>query len=161
MGSVYIGKIAGFHGVKGELKIVSDFEKKDFVLKKDKTVLIDNESYKITSSRVHKNNYLLTFNSMFDLNLVDNLIGKDLYIKRGELNLKKDEYLLNDLIGYEVYDALEIIGKVTDISYNVNCKFLRVVKDKSFLIPLIDQYVKEVDTVNKKIITINGKDLIL
>lgn len=156
MDNVYVGKISGFHGIKGELKVISDFELKDKVLQKNKEIILNGETFKITSSRIHKNNHLVTLNNLMDLNLVDKYIGSEVFVQRNSLNLKEDEYLLLDLIGFEVYDNDILLGKVKNVMYNSNNNFIYV---DNFYIPLIDIYIKDVNVVNKKIETINGKDL--
>ena len=37
---IYVGKIVNTHGIKGEIRILSDFLKKDLVFKKDFTLYI-------------------------------------------------------------------------------------------------------------------------
>lgn len=161
MDKIFVGKISGYHGVKGELKVISDFEKRDNSFKKNNKIIIDNEVFEITSSRIHKNNYLITLNGLFDLNLVDKYIGKNLFIRRNDLNLSEDEYLLMDLIDFSVKDNDIFLGKVENIMYNKNNNFLCVNGENKFYIPLIDVYIKKVDVINKVIETINGKDLII
>ena len=39
---VYIGKVVSTHGIKGEIKIISDFEYKDRVFVVGKKLIIDN-----------------------------------------------------------------------------------------------------------------------
>lgn len=158
MDKIYVGKVSGYHGVKGELKIVSDFELKDKVLKKNYEVVIDDEVLKISSSRVHKNNYLITVNELYNLNFVDKYIGKDVFIERESLKLKAGEYLLGDLIDFSVFDEDVLLGKVKNIMYNKNNNFLCV---EDFYIPLIDVYIKNIDLEKKEIYTNNGKDLII
>lgn len=158
MDKVYVGKISGFHGVKGELKVVSDFDFKDRVFKSGFPLIINGEVLKVSSSRVHKNNYLITLNEIFNLNDVDKYIGLEVFANRCDLHLSDGEYLLFDLIDFSVYDEDVFLGKVKNIVYNKNNNFLYV---ENFYIPLIDVYIKSVDLVNKKIETINGKDLII
>ena len=43
MDLVYVGKIVNTHGIKGELRIKSDFEKKDLVFKVGGKIIIDKE----------------------------------------------------------------------------------------------------------------------
>ena len=47
MEKIYIGKITSTHGIKGELKIKSNFEFKDKVFKVGNKLLIDNKLYEI------------------------------------------------------------------------------------------------------------------
>ena len=37
---VYVGKIVGTHGIKGELRIKSDFEQKEMVFKPNNKIII-------------------------------------------------------------------------------------------------------------------------
>lgn len=157
MNNIYVGKITGCHGIKGELKVLSDFEYSDKVFTKGVTIIIDNAQYKISSMRIHKNFYLITINELYDINKVDHLINQDIYITKEELNLKEDEYLLEELIGAKVQDNNETIGIVTDVLLgNIN-NFVKV--DNSFLIPLTEVYIDHFDKNNNILYTKNGKSL--
>ena len=48
---VYLGKIVSTHGIKGELRIISDFEYKDKAFKVGTHLIIDDEKYLIKSYR--------------------------------------------------------------------------------------------------------------
>ncbi len=161
MDKIYLGKITGFHGIKGELKIKSDFEKPNLVFQNGFKLYINDLEYNITSYRKHKEFNLVSINDLKDLNLVNHLIGFEVYINRDDLNLSKDEYLVNDLIGFTVYDNEDIIGIVKEIRNNKVSNYLYCDGDKSFYIPIINEYIKQVDTENKKIYTYNGKELII
>ena len=54
---IIVGKVINFFGIKGELKVKSDFDKRSRVFKIGNYILINNEVLKITSVRIHKNNY--------------------------------------------------------------------------------------------------------
>ena len=54
MNNIYVGTITGCHGIKGELKILSDFEYKERVFTKGFSLIIDGIIHKITSVRIHK-----------------------------------------------------------------------------------------------------------
>ena len=54
MKEVYIGKIVSTHGIKGEIKIISDFEYKDKVFVVGKKLIVDHKDYLIKSYRKHK-----------------------------------------------------------------------------------------------------------
>ncbi len=158
---LYLGKITSTHGIKGELKIKSDFEYKTRVFKKGFNIFVNDEIFEITSYRAHKQFDMITINNILDINKVIEYVGSDVYIKREDLNLKDSEYLLSDLIDFSVYDEEVLLGKVKEIRYNINNKFLFVTGESDFYIPLIDAYIISVNTNAKKIITNNGKDLII
>ena len=157
MDYIYIGKIVSTHGIKGELKIISDFFEKDKIFKKGFKLYLTPLYHEevINTYRVHKNYDMVTFDGYNDINDVLKYIGMGVYIKRSDLDLKEDEYLLNDLIGYEVYEDSKLLGKVSSISYNNNV-LLKI--DDKFYIPFIDEFIEKVDVKIKKIMTRNGSD---
>lgn len=160
---VYIGKIVNTHCIKGELRIKSDFEKKDLVFKKDFSLYIGSSKKKevIASYRVHKNFDMVIFKGYSNINEVLDYLKCDVYALKSDLNLKDDEYLLNDLIGMEVKDSEKIIGKVIDFVYNNSNILLVVMGVKKFYIPYNSEYIISVDKKNKIVNTHNAKDLIL
>ena len=70
MDKVFIGKIVSTHGIKGELKILSDFPYKNKVFVVDKKIIIDDKEYTIKSYRVHKNFDMVTLDDYKDINEV-------------------------------------------------------------------------------------------
>lgn len=157
MDYIYIGKIVSTHGIKGEVKIISDFFEKDKIFKKGFKLYLTPLYHEeiINTYRVHKNYDMVTFDGYNDINEVLKYIGMGVYIKRSDLDLKEDEYLLNDLIGYKVYEDSKLLGKVSSISYNNNV-LLKI--DDKFYIPFIDEFIEKVDVKIKKIMTRNGSD---
>ncbi len=160
---VEVGKIINTFGIKGELKVNSDFEYKDRIFINNFSVYIGYEKIKelINTHRVHKNYDLLTFKDYNNINEVLKYKGKSLYIKRKDLNLKEDEYLLKDLIGCNVYDNDILLGVVIDYEKSLASILLKIKGDKIFYIPLIKEYIKKVQVLDKKILTNKGSDLIL
>jgi len=160
---IEIGKIINTFGIKGELKIVSDFEYKDKIFKKNFTVYIGEFKNKevINTHRVHKNYDLTLFEGYSNINEILKYKGKKVYIKRNDLKLSDNEYLLNDLIGLEVYDDDKILGVIIDYEITPSNVLLKVKGEKTFYIPKVDKYIKQVDINNRKIITNKGSDLIL
>ena len=158
MNYLLVGKIVNTFGLKGELKIVSSFEMKEKVYKVNNKLIINNKDYLITNVRIHKNNYLVELNNIKDINLIEYLKGYDVYFNEEDLNLLDNEYLISELINYEVYDNEELIGKVTNYELGINP--LIKVNDK-FYIPVNGNYIIKVDKTNKKVIGTNLKGLIL
>lgn len=160
MDYIYIGKIVSTHGIKGEVKIISDFFEKDKIFKKGFKLYLTPLYHEevINTYRVHKNYDMVTFDGYNDINEVLKYVGMGVYIKRSDLNLNEDEYLLNDLIGYEVYENNKLLGKVSSISFNNNV-LLKI--DDKYYIPFIDEFILEVDVKKQKIVTNKGSDFIL
>ena len=122
MDYIYIGKIVSTHGIKGEVKIISDFFEKDKIFKKGFKLYITPLYHEevINTYRVHKNYDLVTFNGYNDINEILKYIGMGVYIKRSDLALKEDEYLLSDFIGHAAHDNNKLLGKVSGINFNNN-----------------------------------------
>ena len=159
---IIVGKVINFFGIKGELKVKSNFDKKERVFKIGNNILINNEPLKITSVRIHKNNYLIRVNDINDINLVTKYIGYNVYFKKSDLGLTDNEYILEELIGADVMDNNENIGKVIEIYTSSNMNYIKVeYSNKTYLIPLIDEYIDHFDRDTKTIYTNNGKSLYL
>ena len=160
---VCVGKIVNTHGIKGELRILSDFELKNKVFQKDINLYVGPEKreFTITSYRHHKMFDMVTFKGITNINEVLNLKGLLVYVKREILNLDNDSYVLSDLIGLDVYDKDKKIGTVKDYYLDNGNTLLDVLGKKEFYIPLKSHYIKRVNLQDKKIITEGGRELIL
>lgn len=160
---VLLGKIVNTHGIKGELRILSDFDKKELVFKNGFNVYIGPSYVKetINTYRVHKSFDMVTLIGYNNINEVLKYKGLNIYINRDDLNLNKDDYILSDLIGMNIVDDNKILGKVVDFVYNKPNTLLVIEGDKTFYIPLVDEYIINVDKESKQIITKNVKDLII
>lgn len=159
---ICIGKIVNTHGIKGEIRIKSDFKLKNKVFLKDFNIYIgpNKELLKINTYRVHKDYDMITLNGINNINDVLKYKGNLVYVKRSDI-LTDNEYVLNDLIGFEVYDNEKLLGKVFDFYENNGNILLEIKGIKTFYIPTNSNYIKNVDLKNKKIDTNNGSDLIL
>lgn len=111
---VNVGKIVNTFGIKGELKVVSRFEMADKVFKVGNKLVINNNTYKISGVRFHKNNYLVEIDNLKDINLVEYLIGNDIFFNKDDLNLSDNEYLISDLVGFNLVCDDINYGVVTD-----------------------------------------------
>ena len=159
---IIVGKVINFFGIKGELKVKSNFDKKEKVFKEGNYILINNELLKITSVRIHKNNYLIRVNDINDINLVTKYIGYNVYFRKSDLGLTDKEYILEELIGATVMDNLDNIGEVIEIYTSSNMNYIKVeYNNKTYLIPLIDEYIDYFNRDTKTIYTNNGKSLCL
>lgn len=160
MDLVFVGKISGTHGIKGELRIKSDFERKDLVFKVGNKIIIDNEEHIIRSYRYHKIFDMITIDDYNNINDVLCFVGKNVYVSRMSLNLKKSEYLLSDLVGLNVVSNDTIYGIVKDYSNDIN-PLLKVEFDKNYYIPINSDYIKCVDLDKKEIIVDHIEGLII
>ncbi len=159
----YLGKIVNTHGIKGELRILSNFEKKDLVFKKRIKIYIgpEKQEEEINTYRQHKNFDMITLKNYNNINEVLKYKNAKVYFKKSTLNLKDDDYLLEELIDLEIYENEEFLGKITDIVYTKNSILLYISYTKNYYIPYLDNYIEKVDLKNKRVIVKNAKGLIL
>lgn len=156
---IYIGKTVSTFGIKGELKVISDFEYCDKAYKVGNKVLINNIEHIISSIRYHKNYVLLKIDNLNNINDILKYVGFNIYIKRLDLNLSKDEFLYKDLINSEVIDEDNTkLGKIIEVVNGINV-LIKVKGTKEFYIPLINNYVKRFDLDKKILYTKNAKEL--
>ena len=140
---INIGKIVNTHGIKGELRILSDFKYKDKVFKKDFKFYIgkDKEELIVNSYRHHKIFDMVTFNDLNDINLVLKYKGKEVYINEEDLDLDGEIYIDN-LIGYKVLVGDKDIGVVTDVMHMKANDVLRV---NDILIPYVKEFIIKIE----------------
>ena len=160
MDLVYVGKIVNTHGIKGELRIRSDFEKKELVFKVGNKIIIDKEEHIIRTYRYHKIFDMITIDEYANINDVLEFVGKNVYVSRSSLKLNDEDYLLSDLIGLSVVFNDTVYGIVKDYSNDLN-PLLKIEYDRNYYIPIKGNYIKNVDLLNKKIVVENIEGLIL
>lgn len=158
---IYIGKTVSTFGIKGELKVISDFEKCDKAYKIGNKILINNIEHVISGIRYHKNYILLEIDDLKNINNILKYVGFNIYIKRVDLHLEENEFLYKDLINSDVIDNDgSNLGKIIEVEQGVNL-LIKVKGSKEFYIPYVDEYIISFDLNNKKLYTKNTKDLIL
>lgn len=147
----YIGKITNTHGIKGEVKILSDIKYKELVFKKNQELIINNDTLIINTYRTHKNYDMITFVGINDINDVLKYKGKNVY---ANIEKKEDIMFKEDYIGMNIYTDKKI-GEVIDVVNNGAQDLLFIeYNNKKFYIPNVDSFIKKIDNKNK-IIYIN------
>lgn len=156
---IYIGKTVSTFGIKGELKVISDFEKCDKAYKIGNRVLINNIEHVISGIRYHKNNILLEIDNLKNINDILKYVGFNIYIKRMDLHLEENEFLYKDLINSDVIDEDgSNLGKIIEVEQGVNL-LIKVKGSKDFYIPYVDEYIIRFELNDKKLYTKNAKSL--
>ena len=154
----YLGKIVNTHGIKGEVRIISDVDFKELVFKEGFNLYIGSKKNKetVNTYRVHKNFDMVTFKGINNINDVLKYKGEDVYILKDDIEgTITDE----DYIGLEAYTD-KYIGKVTSILKGYNDILVIENNDKRYLVPKLDNFIKNIDFENKKITIENIKGLI-
>ncbi len=160
---IYLGKIVNTHGIKGELRILSDFEKKERVFVPNFSLYIGEEKQQetINTYRHHKDFEMVMLKNYTNINEVLKYKGKKVYIKKEDLHLEQNEYLYEELIGLVVVENEEKLGIVKNIVYNKLNILLYVASTKNFYIPLNSAFIKKVDLENGTIEVKGSKGLIV
>lgn len=157
-----VGTIANTHGLKGELKIVSqtDFPEERFKPGSRLTMMdpeLSNQiEVEVVTSRNIKNTYIVKFKAWNDINEVEKFKGYLLKInKEQRIELEEHEFYYNEIVGCTVItDEGVELGVIQEI-LSPGANDVWVVKPatgKSVYIPYIEDVVKQVDVQNKKVI---------
>lgn len=135
---VLIGKLVNTHGLKGEVRILSDFKYKDKVFIPGMKIYIgrDKVCEEITGYRHHKIFEMITMDGYNDINEVLKYKGEYVFINRSDLVLGDNQYLDEEIIGLSVMVGNSCKGLVKKIE-NHNGNEILIVEndDKRFLIP--------------------------
>ena len=149
---VYIGKIVSTHGIKGEIRILSDFDYKEKVFKVGNKLIIENKEYTIKSYRKHKNYDMVTLNDYNNINEVLFLMKKEVYFLKENLNLNSNEVLDEELMTYTVLTNNNKKGTIKEIFYaSKTNKIIRIQLDKEILIPMNSPMIEKIDKEKKEI----------
>ena len=127
MDYLYIGKIVDTHGIKGELRIKSNFERKELVFKKDFIIYVGNsyEPLKITNYRHHKEFDMITIEGYDNINQVLKYLKLNVYAKKSDIELNdtlsSNKKIVLDMLNlnskYFIYD-IKLISN-TEPYYNI------------------------------------------
>lgn len=147
---IFIGMIVNTHALKGEVRIVSDFEFKDRIFKENTLLYIGENKDKeiIETYRKHKQFDMVKFKGIDYINDVLKYKGSKVYIDESILNLKDDEILISELINMNVYNDNKYVGKITEYRSDNGNNMLRV---NNKLIPYNKDFITKIDKENKSI----------
>ncbi len=147
---VYLGEIVNTHGIKGELRILSDFKFKDEAFKVGNKLYIGKRQQEvvINSYRRHKTFDMVTFVGFESINDAIAFKGDDVYMKREDLDI--DGYVDEDVIGLTAYDKDEVVGIVEDVIKHKQELLIISNGEKNYMIPFVEELVT-VDLKNKRV----------
>ncbi len=160
MEMITVGKLGKARGVNGEMWVtpLTDFPERFVGMKEiyvgrngqwEKTVMV--------SARMISGRPVIGLGPVTSPEEVARWTNRELAVPRQEVvELPADTFYVFDLVGCAVYDegSGEVIGEVTDIeTYPANDVYLiRMVEGGECKLPAIRQFVKLVDTAQRKII---------
>lgn len=162
MSEVLVAKLGKTVGLKGFVKFhsQSDFEElfKPGLILRDKS----GRSYEIKD--FDAKNMQARFLGFESIELAKALVNTQLYQSEEEsrklCKLEKDEYFYFDVIGCEVYEEGDSLGRIIDILEQGPSFLLKIKGEKEFFIPYVDKYILEVDITNKRLKTKEAKAIL-
>ena len=89
MEKVLVGKYVKTHGIKGEIKIKSNFKYKDRVFKVGNLIFIGEKEFEITGYRIHQDYDMITLKGINDINEILPLKGSFVYFDKEKELLDK------------------------------------------------------------------------
>ncbi|WEG11607.1 ribosome maturation factor RimM [Pullulanibacillus sp. KACC 23026] len=157
-----VGKIVNTHGIRGEVRVISQTDFADERYQKGSRLAIADSpnapmtEVTVASHRRHKNFDLLTFEGYPTINEVQGFKGQYLFVSEDLLReLEENEYYYHEIIGCVVEtEEGKVLGKIKEIlSTGANDVWvIQRPKKKDLLIPYIEDVVKDVDLETKKVI---------
>ena len=150
---VLIGKIVNTHGLKGEIRILSEFKYKDKVFIPDMKIYIgkDKNEEVINTYRHHKIFEMIT---MVGYNNIDEVLkykGDYVFINKEDITLNQNEYLDEDIIGLNVYVDNASLGVIKKIENHNGNEILVVTNtNKNYLIPYNFDIILDINLEKKE-----------
>ncbi len=159
---ISVGKILNFHGVKGEAKLGYTKNREDF-LSKLKVLYINHDDkyleFEVSYIKFTPKSAIIKFKDINSLNDIITYKNCLVFAEESTIreNLEEDEFLIDELVGLNVYDGDERIGAVVGVSNNGANDLLSVKTNskKVSLVPFVKAIVLSVD-IKKKRIQINN-----
>lgn len=152
------GKIIGTQGVRGEVRVEPWCDSAAF-LKDFHTFYLDEAGsipVEVLSSRVRKEQLVVSFQGVDTVEKADTWRGKILYLRREDLQIPEGRYLVADLIGLGVYDADTFVyyGELTDVIPTGANDVYQITSEgkKNYLIPAVASVVISIDIKKGKML---------
>ena len=155
---VPIGKIVKPHGIKGEMKFLV-YNEDSRVLEESSLVWLEKDSsQKFHVKKIKMISYTGNRIKFFEIDSRDkaeSFRNFTLNVSRSEFpDINKEEDYLVDYIGMDVFNMeMNLLGTVADVlSIPGNDQLLVIHEGKEFLVPIVEQIIKQFDFENNQII---------
>lgn len=151
-----VGVISSTHGVRGEVKVYPTTDDINRFKKLKKVILDTGKEHldlEIEGVKFFKNQAILKFKGIDNINDIEKYKGKDLLVTReNAVKLEEDEYFIADIIGSTVVtDEETVLGELTEVLVT-SANDVYVVKmnnGKEILLPSIKECILDIDPENK------------
>ena len=150
MNYICIGKIVNTHALKGEVRIISNFDLKSRVFSVGNTLYVgkDKDELIIETYRVHKQFDMVKFKGIDYINDVLKYKGSIVYFDYDKLDLGDNEVLTSELVNMKVFSNDKFIGTISEYRSDNGNNMIRVnVK----FIPYNKDFIERIDKSNKSI----------
>lgn len=161
---LHVGRLVGTHGIRGEVRVLSDTDFPDIRFTPGSKLLLLHENLPdplpltVEKSRPHKSALLVKFREWDNINEAEPYKGGRLAVYKSDLapvNEDEGEFYYHQIIGCSVVTTEgEELGTVKEI-LSLPANDVWVVRSKGngkeILLPYIDDVVKEVDTKDRRI----------
>lgn len=154
----YLGKIAKKFSFKGEILAYLDTDEPELYQNLESVFVEINKSlvpFFIETSAIHKEKFLrIRFEDIKTEAEADEIMGCELYLPLSMLpKLEGNQFYFHEVVGFQVIDErLGNIGTITAINDSGAQPLFEINKDGiEILIPLIDEFILDVNRKNKSI----------
>ena len=155
---VSVGKIINFHGVHGEAKLGYSKNREDFLAQlKEVYICIDGEykPFEVSKIRFTPKCGIIKFKGIDSLNEILEYKNCLIFVSEDTARefLEEDEFLIDELVGLDVYDGDKKVGAVVGVSNNGASDLLSVktLGKKISLVPFVKDIVTSVDISSRRI----------
>ncbi len=167
---IKIARIGRSIGLKGELKIHLDT---DFPEQFKKGSSFDTDTSRVTIESYSEDRGVVKFKNIDNKDEASKFTNQSLYTTleetKNSCSLGKEEYFWFDVIECLIYEDGKLLGVVEEIERISNIDYLHIKSSqelidrsysKSFLIPYMDRYIKNIDIEKKCIETTGAFDIL-
>ena len=155
---ISVGKILNFHGVQGEAKLGYSKNREEFLSELKQVFVQVGDEYlplEIVRIRFTPKCGIIKFKGIDTLNDILEYKNKLLFVEEttAREHLEEDEFLIDELVGLDVYDGNKKVGTVVGVSNNGASDLLSVktLNKNVSLVPFVKAIVLSVDIKNRRI----------
>lgn len=154
----YLGKIAKKFSFKGELLIYLDTDEPEMYYEMESVFVERNKNlvpFFIEKSSPHKGDFLrVKFEDINSEEEADEMLGSEVYLPLSMLpKLEGNKFYYHEIVGFTVLDKrLGDIGKIVSVNDSGAQPLFEIDKEGTeILVPMIDEFIVEVNRSNKTI----------
>lgn len=155
---ISVGKVLNFHGVQGEAKLGYTKNREDFLSQLKVVFVEQNGEYtplEISKIRFTPKCAIVKFKGIDSLNDILEYKNKLVFVLEDTARefLEDDEFLIDELVGLDVYDNEKRVGAIVGVSNNGASDLLSVktLSKKVCLVPFVKAIVLSVDIKGRKV----------